>query len=254
METVDPMTPYLLPLDGKGHLLAEHSFRDLKPSLGKLVASIYTDAGPEPDAQLCYDLMIPLEPGIDPSGLDARAVRTSLIVEDIPLAIKNWQDLEGRSFNFATGEIDGSVYLEAIHNPVALRMIEFSRRESLKFTLLVHLFCDFDFSGLGESMYLRFRADVQFEGLIIRVRAPSAGLYTDEDLAQIRGITRQDRAKAGKTYLRMLKRQYTLSEARRSACRLVDLNCYREPEVAQGEMIYKPLPFGSARPDDARRD
>jgi hypothetical protein len=116
---------------------------------------------------LFYDITIPLEP-FD-SGLDweEQPVHTEFRLEFVRLPTKDWRNLDGKSFEVAQDDAEGSIYLGASHNPVDIRRIQFTRLGEATLRIDCSLFCDFESEMIADSMMVELTAEVEFEGLMV---------------------------------------------------------------------------------------
>lgn len=77
----------------------------------------------------------PLEPFDSGLEWEEQPVHTGFCLEFVQLPIKDWRDLDGKSFEMTEGDADGSIYLGATRNPVDIHRMEFARVDGSTFRL-----------------------------------------------------------------------------------------------------------------------
>jgi hypothetical protein len=140
---------------------------DLKPAPGQMRAHLYQNPGIGLPPTLFYDITIPLEPFDCGLEWEEQPVHTEFSLEFIELPVDDWRDLDGRSFDLAPGDAEGSIYLGGAHNPVDVQTLRFTRLAGTALRIDCTLFCDFEAEMVGVSLLVPLTADVEFQGLIV---------------------------------------------------------------------------------------
>lgn len=128
----------------------------LRPTTGTLKARLFenTDAGVP--LSIFFDITIPVEP----FNYRGSSHRTALRLEFIALPVRDWRDLAGRDFEFPVnpepGYIDGSIYLENVHNPVDVIAIRFGEFDEQVMPISLQGVIDFTYEGPAELGIVRF--------------------------------------------------------------------------------------------------
>jgi hypothetical protein len=116
---------------------------------------------------LYYDITIPLEPFDSGLEWEEQPVRTEFRLEFVQLPIKDWRDLDGKSFEIGQDDADGSIYLGTAHNPVGIRRIQFTHLGETTLRINCTLFCDFESEMIADSVVVELTTEVRFDGLMV---------------------------------------------------------------------------------------
>jgi len=116
---------------------------------------------------LFYNIMIPLEPFDSGLEWEEQPVHTEFRLEFVRLPTKDWRNLDGKSFEVAQDDADGSIYLGTAHNPVDIRRIQFTRLSETTLQINCSLFCDFESEMIADSVLVELTTEVKFDGLMV---------------------------------------------------------------------------------------
>ena len=122
----------------------------LEPRSGRLGAEVFENsaAGIRPRVQ--FWIRIPVQPFM----FDGEAQDTEVVLEAIELDVQDWRSLENREFTFpvnpSPGYIDGSVYLDHVHNPVDVTSLRFGRLAGDRVSVTLGFTIDFTFEGRAQ--------------------------------------------------------------------------------------------------------
>ena len=89
---------------------------------------------------------------------------THIDLECVELGDVSLDSLEGKEFNFSNEgkeDIDGSIYLNAAHNPVDVLKVIFLKVTDESVRVDIEVFCNFEFEMVAKNETLRFTADLQ---------------------------------------------------------------------------------------------
>lgn len=128
-----------------------NSWAEVVPSEGALTARIFENEHIGLKPTLFFDIDIPLEP----FQFKGERVSTSVELNFIRLPVANdWREIAGQSYEFPVnpeeGYIDGSVYLDAAHNPADATRLAFGDIESGRISVKVQVTFDFTSEGPKE--------------------------------------------------------------------------------------------------------
>ena len=128
----------------------------LQPATGSLTAYLFENTYTGVPLSIYFDITIPVEP-FDYGG---SSQRTALRLDFIALPIRDWRDLAGREFKFPVnpepGYIDGSIYLENVHNPADVTAIRFGEFDEQLMPISMEGVIDFTYEGPAELGIVRF--------------------------------------------------------------------------------------------------
>lgn len=120
---------------------------DLKLAIGRLGAEVFENsfAGIEPRVQ--FSIHLPLLP----FEFEGERQDTEVVLEAIRLDVDDWRRAASQTFRFPTnptpGYVDGSVYLDHVHNPVDVTRIRFGAYEDGCIPATLRLTIDFTYEG-----------------------------------------------------------------------------------------------------------
>ena len=138
-----------------------------RPKSGQMRAHLFQNQHIRLAPTLFYDITIPLEPFDSGLEWEEQPVHTEFRLEFVRLPIKDWRDLDGKSFEVAQDDADGSIYLGTAHNPVDIRRIQFTRLGETTLRIYCSLFCDFESEMIADSVMVELATKVEFEGLMV---------------------------------------------------------------------------------------
>lgn len=153
----------------------------LHPRTGRLGAEVFENehAGIPPRVQ--FWIRIPLEP----FRYDGEQQVTEVVLETIQLDVDDWHSIENREYRFPVnptdGGIDGSVYLDHVHNPVGVTLIRFGSFDNDRIAATLKFAIDFTFEG-------RARLGVQRKTWDVVLGLDIEGLRSAFRTARQRGI------------------------------------------------------------------
>ncbi len=139
-----------------------------KAKPGKMHAYLFQNPHIGLAPTLFYSITIPLEPFEFSSDFEweEQPVHTEFIFDFVQLPVKDWRDLDGKSFELTQDDSDGSIYLYA-HNPVTIRWIKFTRLGKTTLRIDCELVCNFVFEMEFDGAVVELTTEVEFEGLVI---------------------------------------------------------------------------------------
>jgi hypothetical protein len=149
-----------------GYMTNIHADR-FRPKSGQMRAHLFQNPHIRLAPTLFYDITIPLEPFDSGLEWEEQPVHTEFRLEFMKLPMKDWRDLDGKSFEVAQDDADGSIYLGSAHNPVNVRRIQFTRLGETTLRINCSLLCDFESERIADSVMLELTTEVEFKGLMV---------------------------------------------------------------------------------------
>ena len=138
---------------------------NLLANRGSLTARVFENKKVGLKPTLFFDILMPVEE----FEYNGEPQETAVVLNFIKFAVEHWRDLEGRTFSFpknpTDGYIDGSLYLEAAHNPVDVTEIRFGAFEGSHVNAEFKLEIDFTYEGPEELgvVPLSWSVDLEFD-------------------------------------------------------------------------------------------
>lgn len=129
---------------------------DLRPAIGHLSARLFENQHIGLPLALFFDMEIPIEPFVFQGEEQKTAVRLNFI----QFPVGDWKELIGREFEFPVnpqpGYIDGSLYLDHVHNPTDVTRLRFGMLEGSNLPVALRGSIDFALEGPEELGTLSF--------------------------------------------------------------------------------------------------
>jgi hypothetical protein len=122
---------------------------------------------------LFYDIDIPLGPFDSGLSWEPQPLETEFRLYFLELSARDWRQLDGRSFTLSDEQSDCSIYLGNVHNPVEVRLLEFTRSGPITFQIHAKLMCDFEEASVGKNVEVTLVTEVDYRGLVVEFNGDS---------------------------------------------------------------------------------